>query len=103
MRGNRLCLDENGEVIEGLYVLGNIMGDITAVDYPINVAGNSHGRCITFGYLLGHELAEAYAPARETAYSAAAAPPCGCGIPARKALFREPFFMLANWRGVLLL
>ena len=53
------CLDENGEVIEGLYVLGNIMGDITAVDYPINVAGNSHGRCITFGYLLGHELAEA--------------------------------------------
>ena len=52
-------LDENGEVIEGLYVLGNIMGDITAVDYPINVAGNSHGRCITFGYLLGHELAEA--------------------------------------------
>lgn len=59
MRGNRLCLDENDEVIEGLYVLGNIMGDITAVDYPINVAGNSHGRCITFGYLLGHELAEA--------------------------------------------
>ena len=53
------CLDENGEVIEGLYVLGNIMGDITAVDYAINVAGNSHGRCITFGYLLGHELAEA--------------------------------------------
>ena len=53
------CLDENGEVIEGLYVLGNIMGDITAVDYPINVAGNSHGRCITFGYMLGHELAEA--------------------------------------------
>lgn len=53
------CLDENGEVIEGLYVLGNIMGDITAVDYPINVAGNSNGRCITFGYLLGHELAEA--------------------------------------------
>ena len=52
-------LDENGEVIEGLYVLGNIMGDITAVDYPINVAGNSHGRCITFGYMLGHDLAEA--------------------------------------------
>ena len=56
------CLDETGEVIEGLYVLGNIMGDITAVDYPINVAGNSHGRCITFGYLLGHELAEAKRP-----------------------------------------
>ena len=45
--------------IEGLYALGNVMGDICAVDYPINVAGNSHGRCITYGYLLGHELAGA--------------------------------------------
>lgn len=53
------CLDAEGNVVEGLYVLGNIMGDITAVDYPINVAGNSHGRCITFGYMLGHELAKA--------------------------------------------
>lgn len=33
-------------------------GDITAVDYPINVAGNSHGRCITYGYLLGKDLAK---------------------------------------------
>ena len=31
----------------GLYALSNGMGDICAVDYPINVAGNSHGRCIT--------------------------------------------------------
>ncbi len=53
------CLDADGNVIEGLYALGNVMGDVTAVDYPINVAGNSHGRCITFGYLLGHDLAEA--------------------------------------------
>ena len=36
-----------------------VQGDICAVDYPINVAGNSHGRCITYGYLLGHELAGA--------------------------------------------
>ena len=53
------CLDAEGQPIEGLYALGNVMGDICAVDYPINVAGNSHGRCITYGYLLGHELAEA--------------------------------------------
>lgn len=53
------CLNADGEVIEGLYALGNCQGDITAVDYPINVAGNSHGRCITFGYLLGKELAKA--------------------------------------------
>ena len=53
------CLDENGMAIEGLYAFGNCMGDVTAVDYPINVAGNSHGRCITFGYDLGKALAKA--------------------------------------------
>ena len=52
-------LDGDDNPIEGLYALGNVMGDICAVDYPINVAGNSHGRCITYGYLLGHELAGA--------------------------------------------
>jgi hypothetical protein len=34
------------------------MGDIYAVDYPINIQGNSHGRCLTFGYLLGEYLAQ---------------------------------------------
>lgn len=53
------CLDADGEAIPGLYALGNCQGDITAIDYPINVAGNSHGRAITFGYLLGRDLAEA--------------------------------------------
>ena len=53
------CLDAEGKAIEGLYALGNVQGDICAVDYPINVAGNSHGRCITYGYVLGHELAQA--------------------------------------------
>lgn len=53
------CLNAEGEVVDGLYALGNVMGDITAVDYPINVAGNSHGRCITFGYMLGRDLANA--------------------------------------------
>lgn len=51
--------DAQGAAIPGLYVLGNMMGDITAVDYPINIAGNSHGRCITFGYDLGRTLAQA--------------------------------------------
>lgn len=50
------CLDANGKPIKGLYALGNCMDDITAVDYPINVAGNSHGHCITYGYLLGKDL-----------------------------------------------
>lgn len=52
------CLDAEDQPIEGMYALGNVQGDICAVDYPINVAGNSHGRCITYGYLLGRELAK---------------------------------------------
>ena len=50
-------LNENEEVVPGLYAVGNTMGDIYAVDYPINIQGNSHGRCLTFGYLLGEHLA----------------------------------------------
>jgi succinate dehydrogenase/fumarate reductase flavoprotein subunit len=57
------CLDAEGTPIEGLYVTGNIAGSVIAVDYPINVAGNSHGRCITFGYDLGKQLAGDYEPA----------------------------------------
>lgn len=53
------CLTAEGAPIEGLYALGNCMGDVNAIDYPINVAGNSHGRCITYGYLLGRALAKA--------------------------------------------
>jgi succinate dehydrogenase/fumarate reductase flavoprotein subunit len=49
--------------IDGLYVTGNMVGSVIAVDYPINVAGNSHGRCITFGYDLGKQLAGVYTPA----------------------------------------
>jgi succinate dehydrogenase/fumarate reductase flavoprotein subunit len=57
------CLDADGKPIDGLYVAGNMVGSVIAVDYPINVAGNSHGRCITFGYDLGKQLAGKYEPA----------------------------------------
>ena len=50
-------LTEDEKPIPGLYACGNTMGDIYAVDYPINIFGNSHGRCLTFGYLLGEHLA----------------------------------------------
>ena len=53
------CLDADGRAIGGLYALGNVQGDVCAVDYPINVPGNSHGRCIAFGYVLGRALAQA--------------------------------------------
>ncbi|MDR3037573.1 MAG: FAD-binding protein, partial [Coriobacteriales bacterium] len=51
-------LSEDGTPIEGLYAGGNTMGDIYAIDYPINIQGNSHGRCLTFGFLLGEHLAD---------------------------------------------
>lgn len=50
-------LDANRQPIEGLYATGNVSGDLYAVDYPINMAGNSNGRCVTWGYLLGQILA----------------------------------------------
>jgi succinate dehydrogenase/fumarate reductase flavoprotein subunit len=50
-------LSADDEPIPGLYALGNVMGDLYAYDYPINIQGNSHGRCLTFGFLLGEHFA----------------------------------------------
>ncbi len=43
--------------IPGLYAIGNCMSGLYAIDYPLLLPGNSHGRCITFGYLVGRILA----------------------------------------------
>lgn len=51
-------LKEDGTPIEGLYATGNTSGDLYAVDYPINMPGNSNGRCLTWGYMLGDILAK---------------------------------------------
>lgn len=50
-------LDQNNKPIEGLYATGNTSGDLYAIDYPINMAGNSNGRCFIWGYLLGQYMA----------------------------------------------
>lgn len=50
------ALDSNAQPIEGLYAVGNASGDSYAVDYPINVPGNSHGRALTWGYHVGRVL-----------------------------------------------
>jgi succinate dehydrogenase/fumarate reductase flavoprotein subunit len=52
-------LDNNRKPIPGLYATGNCSGDLYAVDYPINMAGNSNGRCVTWGYLLGRIISGA--------------------------------------------
>ena len=44
--------------VPGLYAIGNTAGGRYGVDYPMLLPGNSHGTGLTFGYLLGRELAE---------------------------------------------
>lgn len=54
---NLQCLDKDNNPIPGLYAVGNTSGDLYAVDYPINMPGNSNGRCLTWGYLVGKTVA----------------------------------------------
>lgn len=54
-------LDDEKKPIEGRYATGNTSGDLYAIDYPINMAGNSNGRCVIWGYLLGKTMAKATA------------------------------------------
>lgn len=51
-------VDEDMEPIDGLYAAGNNMGGRILQDYPVTIAGASHGTCLTFGYVLGKKLAE---------------------------------------------
>ena len=50
-------LTETEEPIEGLYAIGLAAGDFYANQYSTRFAGNSLGRCMTFGYLVGRQLA----------------------------------------------
>lgn len=49
-------LDERDEPLGGLYAVGNVQGDMFAVDYPTVFPGLSHGRCVTFGRMVGLQL-----------------------------------------------
>ncbi|MEG1434183.1 MAG: FAD-binding protein [Gordonibacter sp.] len=47
-----------GQPIEGLYAIGNVAGNYYGgIDYPMTIPGQSLGRCYTFGYVVGRELA----------------------------------------------
>ena len=50
------CLTPEGEVIPGLYAVGNTARFYGGVDYPLDVAGLSIGRAITQGYMVGKAL-----------------------------------------------
>lgn len=50
--------DADGNVIEGVYVVGNDQGSFYAGTYPNLAAGINAGRCATFGRMVGKMLAE---------------------------------------------
>ena len=50
--------DEDGKVIPGLYVTGNVIGNRFSVDYPTMCAGMSHGYAWTSGRLAGLSAAK---------------------------------------------
>ena len=50
-------LNEKNVPVPGLYAVGNVAGGRYGVDYPMLLAGNSHGTAVTFGYVLGDILA----------------------------------------------
>ncbi len=55
---NGQALNADGEVIEGLYCVGNLGGPFYGgADYPFHQTGLSIGRCYTFGMLAGKHAA----------------------------------------------
>lgn len=55
---NGQALNANGEVIDGLYCVGNLGGPFYGgADYPFHQTGLSLGRCYTFGMLAGKHAA----------------------------------------------
>ncbi len=49
-------LDQELNVIPGMYAAGNASGNYYSNDYCVNLPGNSHGRAFTFGYLAGKSV-----------------------------------------------
>lgn len=56
---NMRAIDPQGNAIAGLYVVGNDSGCYFANTYPNLSTGMACGRTVTFGYLLGKQLAKA--------------------------------------------
>ena len=51
----RVC-DAEDTPIENLYAIGNVMGNMFTDNYPMLLPGISHGRCVTFGRLIGQAV-----------------------------------------------
>ena len=50
-------LDTDYNKISGLYACGNVMGGRFLGDYPVVLAGTSHGTCLCYGRLAGYQAA----------------------------------------------
>ena len=51
--------DENDAPLPGLFNVGHMTGNMYANNYNFAIPGNCYGiNCITYGYLLGHDLAD---------------------------------------------
>ena len=90
-------LDDEKKPIEGLYATGNTSGDLYAIDYPINMAGNSNGRALTWGDPIGDILSKSGfgRPAAQPEQRSLAARP----LPARPS---RPWRVLRHRQGPLL-
>ena len=55
---NGHCLDENDQIIPGLYVAGNVQGGRFAIEYPTVLPGLSHSMALSYGRLVGKLAAE---------------------------------------------
>ena len=56
---NLNACDENGDAIPGLYMIGNDSGSYFANEYPNLSTGMACGRTVTFGRVIGRNLAKA--------------------------------------------
>lgn len=54
---NSQVLDTQDNPIGGLFAIGNVQGCFFANSYPVTLPGTSHGRGVTYGYLVGQALA----------------------------------------------
>lgn len=50
-------LDTDYNEISGLYACGNVMCGRFLGDYPVILAGTSHGTCLCYGRLAGYQAA----------------------------------------------
>jgi fumarate reductase flavoprotein subunit len=55
---NSQVLDTEDNPIGGLFAIGNVQGDFFANSYPVTLPGTSHGRGMTYGYLVGQAVAK---------------------------------------------